>query len=81
MISTPKEALYIILGKLPLKYIIKTRRLMYWWKLIHTDEKELTNKFYRAQKLMKEKTDWIQQIIQDLKDLNLKISDEEVSNM
>ena len=32
-ISTPKESLYIETGKLPIKFIIKTRRVMYWWQV------------------------------------------------
>ena len=31
MKSVAKESIYITLGILPLKYLIKIRRLMYWW--------------------------------------------------
>ena len=31
--NVAKESLYIISGKMPLKYIIMKRRLLYWWHL------------------------------------------------
>ena len=54
---------------------------MYWWHITHTDKTEILNKFYRVQTLKTEQKDWIKQIIKDKKDLNLKISDDEVKNM
>ena len=34
-ISTPKESLYMETGKIPIKYIIKMRRVMYWWHVVN----------------------------------------------
>ena len=61
----------------PAKFIIQSRRIMYYWHLMHLDE----NEFYVAQSLRPSKNDWALQIMQDKKDLNLDISDEEMRNI
>ena len=77
-ISVPKESLYIETGKLPVKYIIKMRRVMYWWHLVNLSKDELLNKVYKAQKMSPNKGDWVEQLEKDKKELGLQISDEEV---
>ena len=79
--STPRLNLYIECGRLPLQYVIKTRRMMYYWHILHLDKSELLYKFYVAQKLKANKNDWVTQIIKDKKDLQIEISDEEVARM
>ena len=74
-------SLYIESGKLPVQYVIKTRRMMYYWHILHLDENELLYKFYVAQKLKPNKSDWVSQIIKDKKDLKIQINDEEVRKM
>ena len=66
--STPRLNLYIECGRLPLQYVIKTRRMMYYWHILHLDKSELLYKFYVAQKLKANKNDWVTQIIKDKKD-------------
>ena len=77
-ISVPKESLSIETGKLPVKYIIKMRRVMYWWHLVNLSKDELLNKVYKAQKMSPNKGDWVEQLEKDKKELGLQISDEEV---
>ena len=79
--SVPRLSLYAECGKLPLRFIIRTRRLLYLWHILHLDESELVYKFYLAQKLRPSKNDWSCQITQDKKDLNLNLSDEEIMKM
>ena len=43
--STPRLSLYIECGKLPIQYVIKTRRMLYYWHILHLDENELLYKF------------------------------------
>ena len=40
-LSVPKESLYIEGGKIPIRFIIKMRRMMYWWHLVHIDKTEV----------------------------------------
>ena len=70
-VTTPKESLYLEGGKMPVKFIIKSRRLMYWWHIVRLEKNELLYKVYMGQKLNPNKDDWICQLEQDKKDLNL----------
>ena len=68
-------------GTLSLKYLIKIRRLMYLWHILHVDKKELLNKFYSAQKLESSKDNWVKNIPKDKMDLNIQLSDENIKLM
>ena len=76
--SVPKESLYIEIGKLPVKFIIKTRRLMYWWHLTNLNKTELLYKFYTAQNLKTNHGDWVVQLDKDKKELNLQLTDDDI---
>ena len=47
--SVAKESLYLETGKLPLKYIIKMRRLLYHSHIVRLEEKKLLHRVYKAQ--------------------------------
>ena len=76
-ISVPKESLYIETGKIPIRYIIQTRRLMFWWHMVNLKESEVLFKFFKVQKLKSSKDDWVKQLEKDKKDLNLEMSDQQ----
>ena len=78
-ISTHKEGLYIEGGKMPIRFVIKSRRVMFWWHLVNLDKTELLHKFYVAQKMNLNKGDWVEQLEKDKKELNLDWSDEKMS--
>ena len=73
--------MYAECGKIPIRYIIKTRRLLYYWHLIHLEDKELLSKFYMAQKLKPGRNDWVMTLQKDMEEIGLKISEEEVKNI
>ena len=79
--STPREGLYIECGKLPVKHLVKMRRLMYYWHIIHRNDDELISKFYTAQSLDPSNGDWVLQVKKDKKDIGLNISEEEIRSM
>ena len=79
-ISTPKESFYIEGGRMPIRFIIKMRRIMYWWHLVHLDQAEVLHKFYTIQKLNSSKDDWVCQLDKDKKDLDLELTDEQIKN-
>ena len=79
--STPKVALYAECGKMPVKFIVKMRRLMYYWHILTRNKDELIFKFYSAQKYSPSKGDWVHQVRKDLVDLKLELSEEEISLM
>ena len=76
--SVPKEGIYLDTGKLSVRYIVKIRRMMYWWHLVNVKNSELIHKFYLAKKSNRSKGDWIYQLEQDKKDLKLDLSDTEI---
>ena len=80
--SAPRISLYNECGKTQIKYLIKVRRLMYYWHVLHLDSSELVYKFYSAQKLKPVKNDFVIQIEQDKSDLGLKnLSDDDIKKI
>ena len=77
-ISTPKESLYMETGKIPIKYIIKMRRVMYWWHVVNSNKSEVLFKCYQAQKLNTNKGDWVEQLNKDKIELDLQLTDEQM---
>ena len=63
---------------MPIRFVIKSRRVMFWWHLVNLDKKELLHKFYVAQKMNTNKGDWVEQLEKDKKELNLDWSDDEI---
>ena len=80
-ISVPKESLYIESGCIPVKYLIKVRRMMYWWNICHLNKSELVYKFYTAQQLSSDHGDWVLQVRKDAAEMNLKLYDDQIAKM
>ena len=79
--KTPKEALFLESGCIPVKYLLKMRRLMYLHHILRRPRNELVWKFDDAQKCKISKGDWAQMVQDDLKELNLEYNDEEISQL
>ena len=79
--SAPRVSLYAECGKLPIRYIIKTRRLLYYWHILHLEEKELVYKFYLGQKLKPSRNDWILTVQKDMHEIGLQLTDREIKEM
>ena len=81
MSSTATEALYLETGAMPLRFTVRSRRLMFYWTILSKSERELIRKVYNAQKLAPLKNDWYLQIQEDLEICNIDLSEAEVSSM
>ena len=79
--SAPKEGLYIESGKMPIRFIVMERRLMYLWHILHRDESELLQRFLSAQQLWTGKHDWISQVRKNMSEIKLNLTDEQIKNM
>ena len=79
--KTPIEAFYLESGKVLLRYVLKSRRLMYWWSLVRLSEDKMLSKFYYAQKNNPVKDDWINQVDKDKKELNINLNDNDIKRM
>ena len=79
--KTPKEALFLETGCIPVYLILKSRRLMYLHHILRRPEKELIRKFYEAQKSKVSKGDWVNTVQEDLKALKISLNDVEISKL
>jgi hypothetical protein len=78
---TPKEMLYLETGTIPLRFIIRVRRLMYFHYLLNEEENSLVNQFLRIQMENPSKADWINQVKDDLKILDVALSPEDIEKL
>ena len=64
----PIESLYLETGIIPIRYIIKKRRIMYLRHLLTRDKNELISKVYFAQLRKSVKNDWVNLVKNDIKE-------------
>ena len=70
-ISTPKAGLYLETGCVPLRYIIKKRRIMYLHHILTRNDDALISRVFWAQVGRPGKGDWCQVVREDLNDIGL----------
>ena len=69
---SPRALLYLELGCLPIRYIIKSRRLMFLHYILSQTEDSLIKNFFVAQLENSSKTDWTSQVQRDLEEIEIK---------
>ena len=80
--ATPKEMLYLELGCVPLREIIRGRRLMFLQYILNEEPNSMINRFFQSQLKNKTKKDWVTAVLDDLKYLDLNnLSMENIKNM
>ena len=79
--STPTAMIHLELGTIPIRFIIKTRRLMFLQYLLQENENSLLYKFFLAQIGDPKEGDWWLYTLQDIKDLNLQLTFHEIKIM
>ena len=70
-VSVSKPSLYLELGLIPIRYIIKSRRLNFLQYILKQNKEETISKVFWAQKKNPVKNDWWLQVEQDLKEFEL----------
>jgi hypothetical protein len=75
------ECLHFETGTKPLKYYIMRKRLMYLWKILHSEENELINRVYKSQELSSHQGDWVCLVEQDKIKLELDLPNEEITKL
>ena len=73
------ECIYIDAGKLPLKYHIKFRRMMYLWQILHLEKTELVSRIFTSQKLEPKFGDWVKSVEKDKSDLLIDMDDSDIA--
>ena len=79
--STPKVSLYLEMGCVPIRFIIKNRRLMFLHYILHQNESSLLFKFFKAQLDSPVKGDWSEQVFFDIREINLQVSLQEIKRL
>ena len=72
------ESLYLELGVIPIRVIIKARRVSYLHYLTKLEENEMLAKVFQTQWKYPTKDDWTVQVKEDLKDFNIKMDLKEI---
>ena len=72
------ESLYLELGLIPIHIMIKARRVNYLHYLLQLKENEMLSKVFQTQWKYPAKDDWTTQVQEDLLDLNIDLSIEEI---
>ena len=78
--TTDCEIFFLETAKIPIRFVISKRRLLYLWHILHRDESELVRKVYEVQKIKMTKGDWFEMIQNEKKKCNITLSDEEIVN-
>ena len=76
--ATPRIILYLELGVMPLRYIIKSRRLNYLHYILNEDTNSMIYQFLQIQLQNPTKKDWGSEIRKDIQELNLGVEIEEI---
>ena len=79
--ATPKEMLFLELGCMRLRDIIKQRRLLFLHYILNEPSESLVHSFLVAQMKTRNKKDWVTTVLIDLDELNIKLSFEEIKLM
>ena len=78
---TTIESFYLETSCIPVRFLLISRRLLYYWNILQKDEEELVRKVFNAQKSFPVRNDWIHQIQNDLETCGVEKSEEEISKM
>ena len=79
--STPKEMMYLELGVMPLREIIKQRRLNYLKYILDQESDSILFKVFEKQVNSRTKKDWVTTVLSDLEVLNLNVTFADVQEM
>ena len=79
--KTATELFFIETAKLPIRFVVSKRRLMYLWNILKQNKNELIRKVFNVQKLVQTKGDWFQMINKEREKYDITESDEEISKM
>jgi hypothetical protein len=79
--GTPKEMLFLELGCIPFREIIREKRLGYLHYILNEDKKSMIFRFFESQMKQRTKKDWVTTVLDDLEKLEINLSMEEIAHM
>ena len=81
ILETPISIMHLELGTLPIKYVIKCRRLLFLQYILKEEKDSLLFKFFEAQFKFPQKGDWVLQAKEDLNEVRLNMTFDQISKM
>ena len=79
--STPKEFMYLELGCIPFRDIIRKRRLLFLHYILNENPESLIHRFFKVQQKTRNKKDWVSKVINDLEELDINIDFDTLKDM
>ena len=79
--STKTSILHLELGTLPIRYLVKSCRLLFLQYLLKQEKESLMYKFFEAQSKWPQKGDWISMVKKDVNEIELNLTFDEISVM
>ena len=79
--GTPKEMLFLELGCIPFREIIRERRLGYLHYILNEDKNSMIFRFFESQMKQRTKRDWVTTVMNDLQKLDINLTMKEIANM
>ena len=76
--KTGIEWIYADCGRLDIKSLIQTRRLMYLWHILTRNENELIHRTYKTQSISSVKGDWVRLVNSDKAELEINLTDSDI---
>ena len=80
-VSTPREALYLESGNIPIRFVLMSRRLNFLHYMLNEDEDSLIRSVLNAQIQNPTNGDWITTALEDIKSLEINLSLEEIQRL
>ena len=77
----PTEVLYLETGSIPIRFILKSRRISYLQTILKRHPEELVSEVYNVQKNDPIKGDFYDLVMQDLKSIDLNITEDKIIQM
>ena len=72
--KTPIELLYLESGNIPIRFILKSKRVNYLWYILNEDGESLLSKVIQAQCKNPVIGDWVETVKEDLSDIDLNMN-------
>lgn len=79
--KVPLEFLHLETGKVPARFVVASRRVLYLQNILKRDKDELVMRVYTARKNDPLKGDFYQIVKDDLEDLDIKMNETEIKQM
>ena len=79
--KTAIELFYLETAKIPIRFIVSKRRLLYLWNILKCSENELIKKTYNAQKVASTRNDWFKLLESERQKYGIVQTDDQISQM